>query len=96
MLAENIFRRAYYCSGWLRLMSLMSRVWQAHLLPEDLQLLQLAEFRVLAVTPNAGYVPGGKPWMGSMFQRTRLSPGVNADMSRDLYMTLMTILFTCF
>lgn len=36
-------------------MSLMGRVWQAHLLPEDVQLLQLAEFQVLAVTPNAGY-----------------------------------------
>lgn len=33
----------------------MGRVWQAHLLPEDVQLLQLAEFQVLAVTPNAGY-----------------------------------------
>lgn len=40
----------------LELMSLMGRVWQAHLLPEDVRLLHLAEFRVLAVTPNAGYV----------------------------------------
>jgi len=40
----------------LELMSLMGRVWQAHLLPEDVKLLHLAEFQVLAVTPNAGYV----------------------------------------
>ena len=38
-----------------RLMSLMSRVWEANLPAEDAKLLQLAEFQVLAVTPDAGY-----------------------------------------
>lgn len=43
--------------GVSRLMSLMSRVWEANLPSDDAKLLQLAEFQVLAVTPDAGYAP---------------------------------------
>lgn len=40
----------------LQMMALMSCVWQERLPPEDAQLLQIANFRVLAVTPQSGYV----------------------------------------
>ncbi|CAE8621950.1 unnamed protein product, partial [Polarella glacialis] len=40
----------------LELMALMNCVWREHLPAEDMRLLQLPEFRVLAVTPRAGYV----------------------------------------
>lgn len=40
----------------LQIMALMQCVWQEKLDPSDVRLLQLAKFRVLAVTPHSGYV----------------------------------------
>lgn len=40
----------------LQMMALMSCVWQERLPPADARLLQIANFRALAVTPQAGYV----------------------------------------
>lgn len=40
----------------LQMMALMSCVWEEHLSPEESSLLQIANFRALAVTPQAGYV----------------------------------------
>lgn len=40
----------------LQMMALMGCVWQERLSPADVKLLQLAKFRVLAVTPHSGYV----------------------------------------
>jgi len=40
----------------LQVMALMGCVWQERLEPSDAKLLQLAKFRVLAITPQSGYV----------------------------------------
>lgn len=40
----------------LQLMALMGHVWRERLCAQDAMMLQIAKFRVLAVTPSSGYV----------------------------------------
>merc|ERR1719422_2983537 len=40
----------------LQMMALMSCIWEERLSPEEVSLLQITNFRALAITPQAGYV----------------------------------------
>lgn len=55
----------------LQIMALMCCVWQERLPTADAKLLQLANFRVLAITPSSGYVkfvPDAVPLSGALHQ----------------------------